>query len=483
MARLLALEWNDTEARLAVASSRGEQVIIEQAFSVALSPPQPDTDQAAIDLSERIAAALAARGLGRMDTLVAVGRTNIELRRLSVPPAPDDELPELVRFQALREFTTFNEQWPLDFLPIDDTPEQSRTVLAAAIDPALVERIQETCRSAGLKPRRLILRPCAAASLLGRSQAAAPAEVRLLVDLLVDEADLTVIVDRKVVYLRTARLPGDPLSEATPTQALLSEIRRTIAAAQNQLGGRPVESIVLCGADEQHEELAEWLGEQLSLPAELFDPFGGLRLGSELRRGLPDQPGRFAPLLGALLDEFLQTPHAIDFLHPRRRPQAPGRRNTYALAGLAAATVVLAVFWYGWFQSGSLDREIRRLRLETTGLQKKITALSQEKKAADAIQKWASTEVVWLDELHWLVEKFPPAQEAMLTQLQLASGIDGGEMTMDGVVRNVETVKTMENNLRDDSHYLVGRDKGRQRSEEPYSIRFTSSLYVKREEQ
>ena len=479
MARFLALEWDDTEARLAVASSRGDQVIIEQAFSVALGPARPDGGQAETDVGERIAAALAARGLGRIDTLVAVGRTHIELRKLSVPPAPDDELPELVRFQALREFTTLNESWPLDFLPIDEAPDQSRTVLAAAIDPALVEQIHQTCQTAGVKPRRLILRPCAAASLLGRSETTAPAAIRLLVD----EADLTVIDDRKVVFLRTARLPGDPLGEATPTQALLSEIRRTIAAAQNQLAGRPVESIVLCGAGGQHEELAALLAAQLSLPTELFDPFGGLSLGTELRRGLPDQPGRFAPLLGALLDELLQTPHGIDFLHPRRRPEAVGRRNTYALAGLAAATLVLAVFWYGWLQSRSLEREIRRLKVESAGLQKKITALSEEKKAADAIEKWTATEVVWLDELQWLAESFPPAQEAMLTQLQLASGIDGGEMNMDGVVRDVQTIETMASDLRDDSHYVVGRDKSEQRSQEPYSIRFASSLYVKREEQ
>lgn len=37
MPQLLALEWNGSEARAVVAASHGDEVIIEQAFSVALA--------------------------------------------------------------------------------------------------------------------------------------------------------------------------------------------------------------------------------------------------------------------------------------------------------------------------------------------------------------------------------------------------------------------------------------------------------------
>ncbi len=70
--------------------------------------------------------------------------------------------------------------------------------------------------------------------------------VRLLVDLLEDEADLTVIVDRKVIFLRTARCRRSALRSRSSV-ALVAEFRRTMGAVQNQLGGRKVESIVLCG--------------------------------------------------------------------------------------------------------------------------------------------------------------------------------------------------------------------------------------------
>ena len=113
----------------------------------------PGADPPQVTVGQRIGTALAARGLGRIDTLVAVGRSNVELRQLTVPPAPDDELPQMVHFQALREFNALEEDWPLDFMPLDDASDQPRNVLAAAIDPARVAQIEATCQAAGLKPR------------------------------------------------------------------------------------------------------------------------------------------------------------------------------------------------------------------------------------------------------------------------------------------------------------------------------------------
>ena len=63
MSQLFALEWDPREIRLMVASGRGRQVVIEQAFSIPC-----ETDSSAADTAEqigrRIAAELDARGLG-----------------------------------------------------------------------------------------------------------------------------------------------------------------------------------------------------------------------------------------------------------------------------------------------------------------------------------------------------------------------------------------------------------------------------------
>ena len=537
MARLLALEWNETEARLAVAALRAGRVVIEQAFSVALQSdvalnPRPDgqpgiflgqedTPQRSgqpganppeVNVGERIGTALAARGLGRIDTLVAVGRSNVELRQLAVPPAPDEELPEMVHFQALREFNALGEDWPLDFMPLDDASDQPRNVLAAAIDPARVAQIEATCRAAGLKPRRLILRPCAAASLLRRSQTSGRMQLRLLIDLLVDEADMTVMIDRKVIFLRCVRLPGDPLTVAEASGALLSEIRRTMAAVQNQLGGREVETLVLCGVDTRHEALAELIRAELATPTELFDPFGGLALSRELGRGLPDLPGRFAPLLGTLLDELEGAPHAIDFLHPRRRPEPPSRRNTYLVAGLAVCLAAVIAIFLGWYAKTSLKANLQRLSQESAALDKEITRADEFAEVAKEIDDWAYPDVAWLDELYRLSANFPSPQQAMLTQLRMGPHRQGAEIELDGLANDVETLEAMEQSITarqifpendgeangpsatpeadsaapkdvqpDDSRRVVSKYKTEDKSHEHYTWRFSSSLLIKRE--
>ena len=171
MPHLLAIEWDDAEARLAVAEVRRDSVVLEQAFSITLESSRlksgaesagPVSMSGAHDLGaigNQINEALTARGIRRGKTLVAVGRANIELKNLTLPPAPEDELPELVRFQAEREFNALSDEWPLDFIPLPSEPEEQLTVLAAAISPELIAEIQITCQGANLAPQRLILRP------------------------------------------------------------------------------------------------------------------------------------------------------------------------------------------------------------------------------------------------------------------------------------------------------------------------------------
>ena len=272
MSRLLAIEWDLREARVVVARTRGPTVTLEHAFAVDLGPRDPGQTFADVNVGSKLAAALAARNVGRAETLVAVGRASIELRQLTLPACPLEELPDMVRFQAMREFTTLGEDWALDFVHLDTGDEEGVTVLAAAISPAMVDQIRDTCQGAELAPNRLILRPLAAASLLRRRDGETATDCRLMVDLLSDEADLTVLVDEHVALMRTVRLAtaADP---ATQSRALLGEIRRTIASAQNQLGGRRVEKVVLCGGGSDQTALKEIIEAELSLPVEMFDPF------------------------------------------------------------------------------------------------------------------------------------------------------------------------------------------------------------------
>ncbi|HOM17158.1 MAG TPA: hypothetical protein PLQ00_07500 [Thermoguttaceae bacterium] len=484
MTRLLALEWNEDEARLVVASGRRGTVVFEEAFCVPLAEgqgssaagPAPAWD--AKTVGQKIAQAAAARRLGRLDVLVALGRSSIELRQLSLPPAPDEELPNLVRFQAVREFNELDEHWLLDFTPIDDAPDQPRTVLAAAIGPELAAQVQTVCAAAGWKPQRLVLRPCAAASLVSRLRPGSAYQARLLVDLLGDEADLTVMVDRKVIFLRTARLSGDPLVQPEAAADLLVQIRRTMAAVQNQLEGRQVASIVLCGDGEDYEALAQRIDHQLATPTELFHPFDGVELGEELAQHLPDYPGRYAPLVGMLWDELEGIAPAIDFLHPRQPPKPPSPHRKWILAAAAGLLAVLGFFGYQIYGKYQLAEDVDELRQHAQELDQAIKQAEKAEKIYMEVARWKETDVHWLEELRRLSEKFPPAKQAMVSQMLMGPSRRGGAVQLEGFAQSASDIDALAENLRDADHQVEGRNRAEDASRKDYSWRYRMNIYV-----
>ena len=255
--------------------------------------------------------------------------------------------------------------------------------------------------------------------------AGAKGELRLLVDLLSDEVDLTVVCDGKAVFLRTMRLGGG--SPSLP--ALLAEIRLTMAAVQSQLAGRKVEAIVLCGQDEIHADLARSVEAELAMPVQLFDPFGGFERGPALR-GLPlEHPGRFAPLLGMCQAELRQEGHAVDFLHPRRRAEAPNKRRKWIMAGSAVAALLLLYVVYVRVQHYTLacrGRDVAERNRERCMMPLLTPDTKKTRDAAAPIAKWVADERFGSIKLLALSEHFPPAQDAILYELTFVGAAERG---------------------------------------------------------
>ncbi len=472
MAKLIALEWDGREARVAVARSRPGSIVVEHAFALDLGPSDPGQTFADVSVGERVARELATRGVRYTDALVAVGRASIELRVLNVPPAPSDELPDMVRFQAMRQFSALGDDWPLDFVVLEQTEEETN-VLAAAISPEMVLQLQQTCEAGNLKPRSLVLRPFAAASLLQRSSLSSGC--RLMVDILADEADLTVVLDGKVGFMRTVRRAHIDDPEKS-NRSLIGEIRRTMVAAQNQLGGRVVEGVIVCGDAEDHGTLKDQIEEQLSLPTKLLDPFESVTFDSQLRR--PVHPGRFAPLLGMLLNEVRGSEHSINFLNPRRRKEASsGTGRNLLYAGLAAG--VLAVLAGGvWMFWADQQSQLRAYNEEYQSLLKREPVSQKDIKEAEKVDLWVEGDINWLDELRDLSEKYPDADEAIVTNFVATSRDTGGRMTLSCQTANTSVIAEAVDGIRDARHQVISKNRGLTKDQSRYSTKVTLQVNV-----
>ena len=475
MPRILAIDWDRQEMRCLLASATGDRIRVLWASAAALEEPAEGTEETAADLlGKSLQTALGAQGPGRTATVVGVHRAGVEMLDFTLPPATDADLAPLVYNQALREAQTFDDEASLDFLPLNDDPRQPRQVVAAVLAGAQRKQILQACAAAGVRPSRIVLRPLAAASLFARTNA--PLErLCLLVSLVADEADLTILVEGRVVFLRTVRLPAGAGEEAT-AQRLWAEIARTLVVAQQgALAGGTVERAYLYGGPGEHQALLDQLPADLGLTVTTVDPFESADAsGVELPAGA----GRFASLLGMAVDESRGS-HAIDFLHPRRPPRPPHKGRVTALA-VAVLAVLLSVggLYYGYLLRQQ-DALIAKRKDRLQEYEKALADQGPDERLLDALDAWSAAEIVWLDELRDLSKRFPAGRDAIVLRMSLSPGRrGGGNVELSGLVRDSAIVARIDRNLTDEYRTVRSRRVGLQERGKDLSWLFESSIAI-----
>lgn len=447
MPKLVALEWDAREARIAVGSPRGNDVVVEQVLALELTAAEADATPSISEISAQIAGFLSNENLTGNDALIALPRSSIELRTLNLPQAPPEEIPDMVRFQAMQAFTSIGEDWPVDYIELD-SHEDSINVLAAVVSPQLVKQAREVCAASELKERCLVLRPFAAVSLLHRFESIDVFRTSLVVDLLPDSADLTVISNGSVVFMRSVRLPkrGEARTQAT---SLVGELRRTIGAAQNQMGGSRIEQIIICGGESEHAVLREAVADALSLDVITFDPFDAVRHTQDVTDNLPAHAGRFAPLLGMLACEVTGSGHTINFLNPRKRPEPPSKARRNLAVFAAAATVALLGLFIFLSMKKSMDDQIAQLTKQSAEMDDLVKKSGTLVSKMSAIESFEKGDVTWLDELREVAMRIPDADKVILKEVRC--GVDpvqgGGRMTLIGNTSSSDVIPDFEEDL------------------------------------
>jgi Tfp pilus assembly PilM family ATPase len=466
MPRIFAIDWDRHEVRGLLVSSGATGATVAGAWTASLATADP-AGLSGKQIGARLAAAVAGQLGGKVTTLVGVGRDNVQIKLLSLPPAPTAELPELVRFQAEREFTALGEEAALDFIPLTGDEQTPHQVLALALSPAGMTEAREVCEALGLEPNRIPVRGCAAAALASRAGAIVPNEVALVVNPLVEEADLAVQADDKVILLRTVRLP-DPSQPEARQRALAGEIRRTIAAVRQQLTDRQVSKVILCG-NETSIAAGPALADDLEVPVTLIDPVTQAPAGMSSKGLQPEAAGRFAAVLGMALSEGDRRAPIVDFANPRKRGEV---RRFSRVHALAAAVAALVLIWFGahlWKKIADPARELAQFQQRTREVESQLERYKEINAQAAAMNRWEATDVNYLDELEQLARRvrpkpldandYPADKDAVLTELRLIrpTGLNaaGGRIELLGVAKNQAAVPDLEQRLVDATHRVT----------------------------
>lgn len=424
-------------------------------------------------LSDRLARELRHLNVNKPTCLFSLGRSSIELKHLTLPPAPDDELPDLVRFQAQRDFHALGSQWPLDFIPLTADAGQPRSVLAAAVSSTVMDSLQALATELESEEIAHVgLRPVGTASLLAQARRGDARAVRIVVELYGDQAELTVLQSETILFLRSAKAPSEQVDDIAGW--LMSELRRTIAAVQHRLGEQQLSEIAVCAGD-RSEALTAAIAEQSNVTATVLDPWATVNFAKGARR--PTADGPWGALVGMLDDAAAGRRPAIDFINPRKRPAPVNRRKTVVQGAVAAALLVGTVVGGAWYYLSSLDSQVKELAAKSKKLDAKVVEAKKIEEKVGFIDKWMFGDTVWLDELRELSTELPPANEAMLTKLHADVTAAGGLMQLEGRVSSSATIDKLEQQLRDDRHVVEGRGSSREDNAK-YPWEFKSAVIV-----
>lgn len=427
---LIALKWDKDFIRVAVATNArgGSRVQFDRAQSIELAGDTEELSPA--KLGDKLRAILERLGVQRGEATVIVARSDVEMRQFQLPPVPPDELPDMVRFQARNHFTTFNEESLIDFVPLE-TDEEHCTVLAAALSGEDVQKIRETVEAAGLKLRHIVVRPFAAAELV---RAARPGNhCRVVLEIIGQEADLSVIENDFVLMSRTVRVPESYTVDQFDTW-LPGEIRRTITAAGGQAGAGDVSEIIVCGNESEHKKLAEELKEKFSFDINFLPPFDLINKSGRFEQ--PTHDDGFASLLGSLVQSTSEENHALDFLNPRKKPEKTlDRRKIYTGVGVAASVILLGLFFV-WWLLGNKDAQIAKLKEDIAGIRQFTDITDVTLADTLPLDDWKSKENNWLEELHCLSEILPEPESTRLGRFSGNDGIGTGNISVRGLLKD-----------------------------------------------
>jgi hypothetical protein len=173
-----------------------------------------------------------------------------------------------------------------------------------------------------------------------------------------------------------------------------------------------------------------------------------------------------------LVDEAAATPHAIDFLHPRKKPESRNTPRQKLVIAATLATMCFVAVMYVWFQLSELDDQLAQLTQQKLALKADEKKAGTDKAEADLVQTFLDHNFNWLDDLNWLSERLPPAQDVLLTQVQLASTSAGGQVTIEGFTEEKTEFTEIAQQLRTPERDVKNVDKTGDEKREKYKYGF-----------
>ena len=384
---------------------------LERAFAVPLAAPLAAANAA--DLGRTLKDALKTAGVAPAPVLASVGRDRVVLKDLKIPPVPDAEEANVVRFQAAKEMTEAADAVVIDYLPFARAEaDGQKRVITVGLRKDAIAVLKTLCEAAGLKLAGVTPRPVGLYAALQRAIASGsvtPPEAKQGSAAILARAgnkwgELVIARDGHVAFSR-GLAAGSLSSEAM----LVGELRRNLTAYSSQSAQQPVDALYVV---EEDNPAGGWSGRvQSGLPVAVqrFDPLAGLAdAPSEARGG-------FAGPVGLLHLKATAAAPPIDFLSPREpKPVVDPAKRKMVMFGLLFAALVVGGLGLLYVRLDGMNRKFAALSAEKLELDNRLAQFEEDAKRMAALKDWRSRGVNVLDELFDDAERNPNPKATQL---------------------------------------------------------------------
>lgn len=403
MSRFLAIDLEASGLFVASGTVRSDAVAVEKTLAWEDSR-LPLTNENATALGESFKDALKAAGIAAAPVLVSVGRDRVILKELRYPAVRPSQEPNIVRFQAMKDLSEAPDDLVLDYVPTSEANGERRAT-AFVLKKDYHAAIQAFVLAAGLKLAAITPRPFAIAAALHRVVTLAkPEDAVAVITLGAHGGEFTVLRGDHITFTRTisaqAMANGDTLS---------ADVKRNLAVYGGSNSRAPLAELYL--AEPTSPGYLGKLRLMLPLPVQPFDPF--------LSTDMPgENASRFTGAVGLLaLRRAAELP--INFASPRQpRAEADPNRKALLLTALACTLLLGLGFVYGFLELNRASENLASAERQKKNAEEILTSLDADAKRLQAVDDWTKREVVWLDELYDLFDRFPDIDRARVSSFK-----------------------------------------------------------------
>jgi Tfp pilus assembly PilM family ATPase len=481
MTDFLALDWDSEQITGLEASTSRQGVSVRKAFL--LNWPEElnlekDTDQAAFWLKQQ----LAGLGVATKSVLVSLPRESVVVRRLTVPNAPDDELPALVQLQAATKSSTPLDQLELDFLPLPlASPEGGRDVLMCSMAKKKTAKLRAILVGAGLELESLGISSIATAELIAREEKARkldPSATTLVIARHGHRVEISLLQQNQVILSHSTQIHSDDEEHPFGNESLIvAEVQRSMISLHHQAGQIRIDRAWLVGDEAEVLELSKVVEARLKCEAHPLSPEAARGLTSQVK-DWPEPVAAFAAPLGLLLSRTDPTMGAIDFQNPRKSRAKRDVKKIRMMAALGVvAVLLLAAIGYRWWKVGKLQDEIAQKRGQIEELKKSIKAGEPLMKSHALVGEWDQRANDDLAQLGQLYAELPGTHKMYLVKYHLTPGPKSalGVIQAEGRAKEEDEVRQLFSNLAERG-IKVKPTKTQDSTDSEYPVHFTLDL-------